>query len=147
LFDPRRLLAVPGLLLFAERQRALGVIMKAARAIEYLQALAYDRRGTADLQTAVNHRQRKSQVQTVPPTSRDLTRFTERCRARDLGYELPLTTREAASYVGFHWKTVERMVRMGEIPAHPASGVHRKTWKFYPSELDVWLREKINSNR
>jgi excisionase family DNA binding protein len=95
------------------------------------------------LPSAVNHRRRKSQVETVTPTSHDLTRFTERCRARDLGYELPIDTREAADYVGFHPKTVERMARMGEIPAHPVSGVSRKTWKFYPSELDVRLRAKV----
>src|ERR1039458_10685720 len=91
---------------------------------------------------AVNQRRHRSQVETVPPTSRDLTRSTEGCRARDLGYELPLNTREAANYVGFHPKTVERMARGGDIPAHPASGVRRKTWKFYPSELDAWLRAR-----
>src|ERR1017187_3276070 len=95
---------------------------------------------TAQPPSAVNQRRRISQVETVPPTSRDLTRFTERCRALDLGYELPLNTREAADYVGFHPKTMERMAREGEVPAHPASGVLRKTWKFYPSELDTWLR-------
>lgn len=104
-------------------------------------------RAAAQLPSDIAHRRRKSRVETVPPTSRDLTRFTERCRAKGLGYELPLNTREAGDYVGFHSKTVERMARMGEIPAHPASGVRRKTWKFYPSELDVWLRAKINSHR
>ena len=102
---------------------------------------------TAKPPFAVNQRRRISQVETVQPTSRDLTRFTERCRARDLGYELPLNTREAANYVGFHPKTVERMAREGDIPAHPASGVRRKTWKFYRSELDAWLRAKVNSHR
>jgi excisionase family DNA binding protein len=102
---------------------------------------------TAQPPSAVNQRRRISQVETVPPTSRDLTRFTERCRALDLGYELPLNTREAADYVGFHPKTMERMAREGEVPAHPASGVLRKTWKFYPSELDTWLRAKVNSPR
>jgi excisionase family DNA binding protein len=96
---------------------------------------------------AVKQRQPKSRVEIASPTSRDLTRFTERCRALDLGYELPLNTREAADYVGFHPKTMERMAREGEVPAHPASGVLRKTWKFYPSELDTWLRAKVNSPR
>jgi len=54
-----------------------------------------------------------------------------------------MTTTEAARYVGFHAKTVERMARAGEIPAHPVSGVRRKTWRFYPSELDAWLRARI----
>jgi excisionase family DNA binding protein len=45
----------------------------------------------------------------------------ERRRAQELGYELPLSTREAANYIGFHPKTVERMARKGEILAHPVS--------------------------
>lgn len=80
----------------------------------------------------------------LPP---DAQRFLERQRAQALGYELPLNTREAAAYVGLHWKTVERMARFGEIPAHPVSGVRRKTWKYYPSELDAWLRARVNSTR
>ena len=81
------------------------------------------------------------------PTDADLTRFLERRRAQELGFELPMKTEEAAAYVGYHQKTVERMARMGEIPAHPVSGVRRKTWKFFPSELDAWLRSKVNSRR
>lgn len=81
----------------------------------------------------------------VSPTAGEIRRFLERRRAQELGFEMPLNTREAAGYVGFHPKTVERMARNGEIPAHPASGVHRKTWKFYASELDAWLRAKVSS--
>jgi excisionase family DNA binding protein len=82
-----------------------------------------------------------------PSSARELRRFLERRRAQELGYEMPLNTEEAAAYVGYHKKTVERMARDGEIPAHPASGVRRKTWKFYASELDAWLRGKISSSR
>lgn len=81
------------------------------------------------------------------PTPRDIQRFIERRRAQELGYELPLNTKEAALYVGLHYKTVERMARDGQIPAHPASGVRRHTWKFYPAELDAWLRAKVSSHR
>jgi excisionase family DNA binding protein len=80
-------------------------------------------------------------------TARDLARYRERQRARRLGVELPLNTREAAEYIGYHPKTVEKMARAGEVPAHPASGVRRKTWKFYVSELDRWLRAKVHSPR
>ena len=85
--------------------------------------------------------------QAAIPTNRELTRFIERHRARKLGLELTLTTKETARYVGLHPKTVERMARACEIPAHPVSGVRRKTWRFYPSELDAWLRAKVNSLR
>jgi excisionase family DNA binding protein len=81
------------------------------------------------------------------PTNADLTRFLERRRAQELGFELPMNTEETATYVGYHPKTIERMARIGEIPAHPVSGVRRKTWKFFPSELDAWLRSKVNSRR
>jgi excisionase family DNA binding protein len=83
----------------------------------------------------------------VVPTNADLTRFLERRRAQKLGFELPMNTEEAAAYVGNHPKTVERWARTGEIPAHPVSGVRRKTWRFFPSELDAWLRSKVNSRR
>ncbi len=83
----------------------------------------------------------------VPPSSRELQRFIERKRYQELGYELPMNSKEAAAYIGYHQKTVERMARNGEIPAHPASGVRRKTWNFYPSELDAWLRAKVSSPR
>jgi excisionase family DNA binding protein len=85
----------------------------------------------------------------LPPSagtsSREVERFFERRRAQALGFEMPLTTREAAAYVGLHPKTVERMARCGEIPAHPASGVRRRTWRYYPSELDLWLRSRLHS--
>lgn len=80
-------------------------------------------------------------------TTQEVQRFFERRRAQALGYELPLDTREAAAYVGFHQKTIERMARQGLIPAYPVSGVRRKTWRFYPSELDAWLHSKIDSPR
>lgn len=82
---------------------------------------------------------------TLSPTPRDLTRFIERHRAQRLGFELPLTTREAAEYVGLHPKTIERMARSGQIPAHPVSGRRRKTWKYYPTELDTWIRSNLQN--
>jgi excisionase family DNA binding protein len=82
-----------------------------------------------------------------PVRAQEVQRFFERRRSQALGYELPLNTREAAAYVGLHPKTVERMARQGLIPAHPVSGVRRKTWRFFPSELDAWLHGKIDSPR
>ncbi len=84
-------------------------------------------------------------VSTEYPSPRELRRLRERQHARELGHELSLNTREAAAYVGLHYKTVERMARNGQIPAHPISGVRRKTWRFYASELDVWLHSRLSS--
>lgn len=83
----------------------------------------------------------------VSPTNAALSRLIERRRAQELGHELPLNTVEAAAYIGFHPKSVERMARDGEIPAHPVSGARRKTWRFYRDDLDSWLRAKVNSAR
>jgi excisionase family DNA binding protein len=77
--------------------------------------------------------------------SHDVQRFLDRKRYQELGYELPMNTKEAAAYVGMHQKTVEKKAREGSVPAHPVSGVHRKTWKFYASELDAWLRGRVSS--
>jgi excisionase family DNA binding protein len=94
-----------------------------------------------------SQRRMKSQREPISSTAADLRRFAERSRARELGYEIPLNTREAAEYVGLHPKTTEKMARLGEIPAHAVCGVRRKTWKYYPSELDAWLRAKVDSPR
>ena len=96
--------------------------------------------------TAIRHRGRNAEK--PYPTNAQLSRLLERRRALELGYELPLDTEEATLFVGYkNPKTVERMARNGEIPAHPISGARRKTWRFYPSELDAWLRAKVNSHR
>jgi excisionase family DNA binding protein len=97
--------------------------------------------------STVNQRRKKSHCEPISSTAADLRRFTERSRARELGYEIPLNTCEAAGYVGLHPKTTEKMARLGGIPAHAACGVRRKTWKYYPSELDAWLRAKVDSPR
>ena len=90
---------------------------------------------------------RTARTKRVSPTNAALSRLIERRRAQELGHELPLNTVEAAAYIGFHPKSVEKMARLGEIPAHPASGAQRKTWRFYRSDLDSWLRAKVNSAR
>lgn len=91
-------------------------------------------------------RKAPSASRTTSPSLRDLSSLLERRRAQQLGIELPLTTREAAAYLGVHPKAVQRMARAGEIRAHAVSGVRRRTWKFYSSELDSWLRGKINES-
>jgi hypothetical protein len=53
--------------------------------------------------------------------------------------------RDAAKFLGLHCKTVERYARQGLLPAHPATGRHRRRWRFLISELDVWLRSKVIS--
>ena len=49
----------------------------------------------------------------------------------------------AAELLRIHRKTVERMALRGEIPGHKIG----RFWRFRPSELDEWLRSKLNSGR
>ena len=47
----------------------------------------------------------------------------------------------AAELLKIHRKTLERMTLRGEIPGHKIG----KFWRFRASELDEWLRSRVNS--
>lgn len=51
-------------------------------------------------------------------------------------------SREAAAFLGIHYKSLERMARMGEVPASKCG----KAWQFLLSLLDEWRREQMRSN-
>ena len=54
----------------------------------------------------------------------------------------PLITNEtAAALLGIHPKTLERMARRGEVPALKVG----RYWRFRSTELDSWVRSKIQS--
>ena len=51
-------------------------------------------------------------------------------------YEPLISDAEAASFLGgLHPKTVQRMARRGELPAHRVG----KYWRYRASELNAWL--------
>lgn len=54
---------------------------------------------------------------------------------------------EAASFLKLNLRTVQRLAREGTIPAHPFGEGARKTWRFLLSELDSWMKAKVNSSR
>jgi excisionase family DNA binding protein len=54
---------------------------------------------------------------------------------------------EAASFLKLNPRTVQRLAREGNIPAHPFGERRRKTWRFLLSELDEWMKTKVNSSR
>jgi len=56
--------------------------------------------------------------------------------------ERPLTTKQAAEFLGVHFKTVEKFAREGRIPAHRIGG---RILRFYETELDIWLRGTVSS--
>jgi excisionase family DNA binding protein len=59
-------------------------------------------------------------------------------------FEPLLNIEESASMLGgIHPKTLQRMARKGEIPGYQIA--HR--WYFRASDLDAWLKSRLNSNR
>ncbi len=53
---------------------------------------------------------------------------------------------EAAGLLGIHPKTLQRLARVGEIPAHRIG----RFWRYRASELDSWLNSSVGvvqSNR
>lgn len=54
---------------------------------------------------------------------------------------------EAANFIGVKRRTSLKMARDGVIPAHPLGDGVRKQWRFRLSELDEWLRNRVNSAR
>jgi excisionase family DNA binding protein len=50
---------------------------------------------------------------------------------------------EAGEFLQLHPKTVEKMARAGELPAHPIGSGKRVRWRFFRSELLDWLRSRV----
>jgi len=51
------------------------------------------------------------------------------------------TDAQAADLPGIHPKTLQRLARLGEIPAHRIG----RFWRYRASELDSWLRDCANA--
>ena len=56
--------------------------------------------------------------------------------------ESPIDSKTAAAYLNIHYKTLERMARVGEVPATKSG----RSWQFLRSLLRKWLNERMNSN-
>jgi excisionase family DNA binding protein len=56
-------------------------------------------------------------------------------------FEPLLNLQEAASVLGMHWKTLERMARDRKVPAFKVG----KRWKFRLTSLNAWLEDGLNS--
>jgi excisionase family DNA binding protein len=53
---------------------------------------------------------------------------------------------EGAAFLHIHPKTLMRLAREGSVPAYSISEGTRRHWRFLLSELDTWMRSKVNSN-
>ena len=56
--------------------------------------------------------------------------------------ESPIDSETAAAYLKIHPKTLERMARMGEVPATK----YGRSWQFSKPLLKEWLKDRMNSN-
>jgi excisionase family DNA binding protein len=61
--------------------------------------------------------------------------------AATASFEPMLDSKSAAGLLKIHPKTLQRMARRGQIPAHRIGDL----WRFRASELDEWLRGGICS--
>ena len=58
-------------------------------------------------------------------------------------FEPLIDSAAAAELLRVHRKTLERMALRGDVPGHKVG----RFWRFRASELDEWLRSKVNSGR
>src|SRR5690349_7886281 len=52
---------------------------------------------------------------------------------------------DAAEFLGIHPKTLMRLAREGVVPAYSFTDATRHHWRFLKSELDIWMRSRLNS--
>jgi excisionase family DNA binding protein len=56
-----------------------------------------------------------------------------------MNFDKLLDTQQAASLLGIHAKTLQRLARNGEIPGIQIG----KLWRFRTSDLDNWISKKV----
>jgi len=56
-------------------------------------------------------------------------------------FEPLMNSEEAAEFLKIHPKTLQRMARMGRVPAKRIGDL----WRFRASELDRWVSGEVNS--
>jgi excisionase family DNA binding protein len=54
--------------------------------------------------------------------------------------------KEGAAFLRIHPKTLMSLAREGTVPAYSFSEGTRRHWRFLISELDKWMKTKVNSS-
>lgn len=54
--------------------------------------------------------------------------------------------KEGAAFLHMHPKTLMRLAREGIVRAYSFSDGVRRHWRFLLSELDTWMRSRVNSD-
>jgi excisionase family DNA binding protein len=83
----------------------------------------------------------------APPRSTNTTRIVTVAPATGWSAEYYVDAEEAGKFLGIHRRTVLQMARDAVIPAHPLGDGRRKLWRFLLSELDEWMRARVNTGR
>jgi excisionase family DNA binding protein len=65
----------------------------------------------------------------------------EQLATNNFVFEPLLTDEQAATLLGIHHKTLQRLARNEQIPAHHIG----RFWRYRASELDAWLRTAVSS--
>ena len=69
------------------------------------------------------------------------------CRTEAISHhERYVDAQEGAAFLGLHPKTLMRLAREGEVSAYSISDGPRRHWRFLISELDTWMRSRVNSS-
>src|SRR5271169_3453772 len=61
----------------------------------------------------------------------------------DAGFEPLLDVVEAARLLRIHPKTLQKLTRIGRVPAYRVG----RFWRYRASDIEMWLRSGANSNR
>jgi hypothetical protein len=56
-----------------------------------------------------------------------------------------LEAAEAAPFVRMSRRHLLKLAREGAVPAHPRGDGQRRRWLFLLTELDAWMRGRVNS--
>jgi hypothetical protein len=59
--------------------------------------------------------------------------------------EAYVDAKEGAAFLRMHPKTLMRLAREGIVPAYSFSDGSRRHWRFLLSQLDTWMRSRVNS--
>ena len=65
---------------------------------------------------------------------------------RSSGPEPYVDAKEGAAFLRIHPKTLMRLAREGAVPAYSFSEGTRRHWRYLISELDKWMKTKVNSS-
>lgn len=65
--------------------------------------------------------------------------------AAPLSFEPFIEAAEAAPFLRILERHLKKLAREAKVPAHPRGDGQRRRWLFLLTELDAWMRGRVNS--